>query len=454
MPSEERQKLLAAYRDSPEYQAYLKERETFNKRNGSQPSQPMQAAVAEDGSFRVEDVPAGVYQLNISLYEKNSTNTGILESVGNANQSVTVADMPGGRSDDALDVGEIKLQLQKRIAIGQTVTEISGTTADGKAVKLSDFRGKYVLLGVSRRPASSMTNMNMCIAIRDRYRDDPRLAFVAFGSKSGGMIVPDRNRPTGTVDWPLVEVDGAFHEGFTISESVLLVDPQGKVLAKNLSAPAAVAKVEEILGPPAVSASAGVKIAVAHLPPGTPEAAGYGTVPPVSASDAAIGGTFTVVDGVGVEPSNSTDRLKDGRAATGDDAPSQNFFFELGTIEGRLKVDMGRSMSIAQINSYSRHKGGRAPQVYNLYASDGTAANFDASPKIGVDPAAVGWTKIAVVDTRPKTGPVGGRYAVGISGASGSIGRYRYLLFEIFPSETRDPYGQAFYSEIDVVEGR
>src|SRR5581483_11874488 len=111
-------------------------------------------------------------------------------------------------------------------------------------------------------------------------------------------------------------------------------------------------------------------------------------------------------------------------------------------LEGRLKLDLGRTISVGQVNSYSRHRGDRAPQVYNLYASDGTAAGFDGSPKLGVNPAAVGWTKVAVVDTRDKSGAVGGRYAVGISGSSGSLGRYRYLLFEIFPSETRDPYGQ------------
>jgi RNA polymerase sigma factor (sigma-70 family) len=459
MPSEERQKMLAAYRESPEYKAYLQEREAFAKRYGNQFPQPIQATVGADGGFRVEDVPAGVYQLNISLHDNSPTSSGMLENLGASNQQLTVADMPGGRSDDPLDVGEIKVLLQKRIAVGDTAPEIAGTSTDGKTVKLSDFHGKYVVLGVSRYRSNSglvnaMTNMNMCVAIRDRFRDDPRLAFVAFGPKSGGMIMSDRGTPAGKIDWPVVEVQGAMPEGLTQGDSILLIDPQGKILAKNLSAPAAVAKVEEILGPPAGGSLSGVKIAVAHLPLGTPEATAYGTVPPVSASDAATGATFSVVDGVGVEPSNSTDRLKDGRAATGDDAPSQNFFFELGTIEGRLKVDMGRTMLVGQVNTYSRHKSDRAPQVYNLYASDGTATNFDASPKNGVDPGAVGWTKVAVVDTRSKTEPVGGRYAVGISGASGSIGRYRYLLFEIFPSETRDPYGQGFYSEIDVVEGR
>jgi hypothetical protein len=66
--------------------------------------------------------------------------------------------------------------------------------------------------------------------------------------------------------------------------------------------------------------------------------------------------------------------------------------------------------------------------------------------------AACGWREIAFADTRPKTDDGGGQYGVSITDSSGSIGRYRYLLFDIFETESDDPWGQTFYSEIDVVK--
>ena len=58
------------------------------------------------------------------------------------------------------------------------------------------------------------------------------------------------------------------------------------------------------------------------------------------------------------------------------------------------------------------------------------------------------------MDTRPKEGQPGGQYAVNISESSGAaIGKYRHLLLDV--SRTDDsPFGNTFYSEIDVNDGR
>jgi hypothetical protein len=58
---------------------------------------------------------------------------------------------------------------------------------------------------------------------------------------------------------------------------------------------------------------------------------------------------------------------------------------------------------------------------------------------------------LAFVDTRPKSGDAGGQYAVSLTDTTGSLGRYRYLLFDVFETESEDAWGNTFYSEIDVV---
>ena len=75
---------------------------------------------------------------------------------------------------------------------------------------------------------------------------------------------------------------------------------------------------------------------------------------------------------------------------------------------------------------------------------------FNPGPKIGTDPASCGWTLVATVDTRPANQPPGGQYKVTITNPNGVLGKYRYLLFEMFPTETNDSWGHTFYSEITV----
>ena len=141
------------------------------------------------------------------------------------------------------------------------------------------------------------------------------------------------------------------------------------------------------------------------------------------------------------------------------DSPKNSFYFEIGTLEGRLKIDLRRVMPVAQVNTYTRHFDGRSPQLYKLFGSDGTAPNFDPAPKIGHDPARRGWTLIANVDSREETDPEGEYFGVSITGDGtgpngANAGRYRYLLFEMYPTQTLEAWSHSFYGEVDVVEGK
>ncbi len=175
-------------------------------------------------------------------------------------------------------------------------------------------------------------------------------------------------------------------------------------------------------------------------------------VPSPSKSDAATKAKFTIVDGRRDRNGGNVDKLGDGKIPLEEDQPSENFFFNAGTDGGRLLVDLGRTIDIKQVNTYSWHPNTRGPQVYKLYAGDGKADDFNSQPKRGTDPRTCGWKLVASVDTRPKDKPGGGQYGVSICDSNGTIGRYHYLLFDISRTEGTDPFGNTFYSEIDVVE--
>ncbi len=171
-----------------------------------------------------------------------------------------------------------------------------------------------------------------------------------------------------------------------------------------------------------------------------------------SRNDAATKGVFTLVDGRRDRNGGNLDKLHDGKMPTDEDQPAESFFFAAGTAGGRLLVDLGKVIDVNQVNTYSWHPNTRGPQVYKLYGSDGEAEGFNKEPKNGTDPVTCGWKLVAKVDTRPKEGRGGGQYGVSIRDSEGVIGKYRYLLFAISRTEDRDPFGNTFYSEIDIVD--
>jgi hypothetical protein len=179
-------------------------------------------------------------------------------------------------------------------------------------------------------------------------------------------------------------------------------------------------------------------------------------VPSPSKTDAATHAKFTLVTGEQDGAGGDLEKLHDGLLPGGEDAPEDNFFFNAGTDGGRIAIDLTNAIDIAQINTYSWHPNTRGPQVYKLYASDGTAEGFKATPDAKTDPVKAGWKLLASVDTRPKGveagDDYGGQYGVSITSASGVAGHYRYLLFDCMPTERdKDDFGNTFYSEIDVV---
>ncbi len=178
----------------------------------------------------------------------------------------------------------------------------------------------------------------------------------------------------------------------------------------------------------------------------------FKNVPAPSRGDAGTRARFSIVDGDRDPNAGSLSKLHDGRLPDGADQPAENFFFTQGADGGRIQIDLGSNSVIRQVNTYSWHAGSRGPQVYMVYASDGNADGFKAEPKRTTDPVSCGWKLLARVDTRPKEGAVGGQYGVSISDSAGALGLFRYLLFDLFRTETADPFGNTFFSEIDVID--
>jgi hypothetical protein len=156
--------------------------------------------------------------------------------------------------------------------------------------------------------------------------------------------------------------------------------------------------------------------------------------------------------------SGPVDRLVDGRAQGSADAPLESVFFA-ENVRGGFLFDLGQVVTIRRVNSFSWHRSKfvsdnhvRATQKYTLWGYAGDEPPASAEPSVGR-----GWERIARVNTdsffdvasahdRPA------QQACSIASETDSLGRYRFLLFEVHPTLAGhdNEVDHTFFGEIDV----
>lgn len=174
-------------------------------------------------------------------------------------------------------------------------------------------------------------------------------------------------------------------------------------------------------------------------PPSAADAADRAVAPALVFRYADRGGEWSPHAGSGAKD-GTLPRLNDGETAMNDDDTRRCVWFDH---EGRFFVDLGRSLPIDRINTYSRHRLNRAPQYFSVWGSD---ADEMPDPGFGAG-AKTAWRLLGVVDTR-ELGQ-GGVHASSIRAERGALGAFRHLLW------IAEDIGEGtFFTEIDVYEAK
>jgi hypothetical protein len=210
-------------------------------------------AVRPDGSFRVDDVPAGDYQLSINLRQTAGPSS-VMRGIAMGYADFTVPEMSGGRSDEPLVLDPVPIVKLAKYNLGDTVFDLKLRTPEGKEFKLSDFRGKYVLLDFFHPFDTSIASFKDVWA---DYGRDTRLALMTvttelLGKGQNPMRLnnnpwPQAGVAIGPANWSLLNVNF----GVQNSPGAWLIGPDGKVVAEDLSGGAIKSAVVAALGAPA-----------------------------------------------------------------------------------------------------------------------------------------------------------------------------------------------------------
>jgi peroxiredoxin len=205
--------------------------------------------VASDGSFRVDDVPPGRYRLSVVLEQRlaDAPPEAPARIAAQASVDVELPRTPGDadRSDEPFRLSPVTASVSARgPEVGEPAPDFTIQTLGDKPLRLSDFRGRYVLLDFWA---------TWCVPCAEEL---PHLkaTFDAFGAGGRFALIglslddtpepPRRYTESRGMAWTQGFLGSWASSPVTASydvqavPAIWLIGPDGRVVARNLHGPA------------------------------------------------------------------------------------------------------------------------------------------------------------------------------------------------------------------------
>jgi RNA polymerase sigma factor (sigma-70 family) len=315
------------------------------------------------GRFTADNVPPGHYAFNLNAYA-NYPGALIAEQAAWVAGEFDVSPAPpaataGARGQDPppAEVGSFIPVFPRRLRPGSVAQDFHATTADGKQLTLKDFAGKHLVLLINPgHPSAMYEEPGDLDVLLDRFGGNDKVAFlgIRIGDPDSARARAQRDIPRLPIAYAKVAspAEGVPAEYANAPAPSFLIGPQGKLLTKWAGSRGLLDVLHRAL-PAATSGSAQGNAAIVtwehHDLSSAGAAYAFTKIPPISATDAGKDAAFAIAAGEIAPESGGLSVLNDGVGAANGDEPKAAFFFAHGSLEGRIRADLGRAKSIERI---------------------------------------------------------------------------------------------------------
>jgi beta-lactamase regulating signal transducer with metallopeptidase domain len=217
------------------------------------------AETVTNSSFVFEDVPPGTYDLWAGAPRIPNGQPVINNRFRNwqslGGKEVTIPEAGSGGDAEPCDVGTLKLRTVHPLNVGDAATPIEAETPEGRKFQLADYRGRFVLLNILFEGFELPSDLPQMKEAFEAFGRDDRLAMLSV-TYAPAPVLKEFARTNG-IAWMHGSLGNRYsHSEFedylpfppdvNHSQLTYLIDPDGKIVAKDLHGAAikeAVAKV-------------------------------------------------------------------------------------------------------------------------------------------------------------------------------------------------------------------
>ena len=220
------------------------------------------AKIRSNGLFRMAAIPPGNYHLqylSTGLGQGQSVDwPAPLAAAAFLDEPFTVPNPPGGFSGEAVDLGKLEPALIRNLRVGDIAPPFALRTAGGSVIRLSDFKGKVVLLylwdwpGIiwhdlvnPQLPTLRLTEMPELLRIHKKFGKNPNFVMISVATDNDRQLV---RQYLDAAEIPWLQATAPIHNrrsilddysyrSFTnfssVSSVIYLIGSDGKIAARN-----------------------------------------------------------------------------------------------------------------------------------------------------------------------------------------------------------------------------